>query len=676
MTTEDFEYQQAFARNQGWVTADEQQQLRRRCVAIAGLGGVGGHYALALARLGVGHLRLADFDRFELVNFNRQAGAGVSRLQQPKLDVIARLALDINPELEIERYPNGIHGDNVDVFLEGADLYLDGLDFFALPARRQVFAACHRLGIPATTVAPLGMSTALVNFLPGGMTFEDYFQLDDQPEEEQLLKFLIGLAPAMLHRGYLVDPSVVDLVARRGPSTPMSCELCAGVAVTEALKILLHRGRVTCAPKTVQFDAYTQRLRHTWRPGGNRHPLQRVALTIMRRQLARDEQQESAQADNEPHERAIDAIVDLARWAPSGDNTQPWAFEIRDDNTLIVHGHDTRHDCVYDFEGRASQIALGALLQSIELAAADHGLRADVGQLPSEDAQYRFSVKLRPDPQVAPDPRTPYIRTRVTQRRPMRTRPLHPRQKEILEEAAGPDFELAWFEQPQERLRMARLMARNGRIRLTTPEAFSVHQQIIEWGETESTTRIPERAVGVDPLTGRIMRWALQSWERASVLNRYFGGTLLPRMQLDLLPAYCCAGHFVLLRREPPREPADQIAAGRALQRFWLEATRQGLLIQPEYTPLVFAGYTRADTPFTDDPRLVEQARAVTAELEHLLGEDRLGRAVFMGRIGSGRRPRARSTRKPLSELLREPPPPDRSRRTNRPPAELAPDDS
>ena len=59
----------------------------------------------------------------------------------------------------------------------------------------------------------------------------------------------------------------------------------------------------------------------------------------------------------------MEQILDLARWAPSGDNTQPWRFEIIDALTVVVHGFDTRDHVVYDLDGRPSQISLGALLQ-------------------------------------------------------------------------------------------------------------------------------------------------------------------------------------------------------------------------------------------------------------------------------------------------------------------------
>ena len=282
-----FQYEQAFSRNIGWVTPAEQQQLRGKRIAIAGGGGVGGVHLLTLARLGVTHFHIADFDTFDIPNFNRQVGAMMSTVGQPKADVLARMARDINPDIDIKIFPEGVHADNLDAFLSGVDLYVDALDFFAFDARQQTFAACARLAIPATTAAPLGMGAALLNFMPGKMTFEEYFQWGDLPEVDKAIRFAVGLAPAGLHRAYLVVPEAVNFDERRGPSTFMACQLCAGIIATESLKILLGRGDVLAAPWGMQFDAYRNKLKRTWRPGGNRHPIQRLAIAIGRRQFAR-----------------------------------------------------------------------------------------------------------------------------------------------------------------------------------------------------------------------------------------------------------------------------------------------------------------------------------------------------------------------------------------------------
>ena len=281
----DFDYELAFSRNIGWLTHAEQAALRGKRVAVAGLGGVGGAHLLTLTRLGIGAFHIADFDTFDVPNFNRQAGAMTSTLGRKKTEVLSEMARDINPGVQLTVFDKGVTEQNIDAFLDRVDLYVDGLDFFAFSARKAVFPACARRRIPATTAAPLGMGAAVLNFLPGGMTFEEYFRWDGCSEDQMALRFLIGLSPAMLQTGYLVDRTAVDLKARKGPSTVMACDICAGMAATEALKILLHRGHVVTAPRGVHFDAYRNKMVRTWRPWGNGNPIQRLALAIARRQL-------------------------------------------------------------------------------------------------------------------------------------------------------------------------------------------------------------------------------------------------------------------------------------------------------------------------------------------------------------------------------------------------------
>ena len=129
------------------------------------------------------------------------------------------------------------------------------------------------------------MGVSFLAFLPGGMTFEDYFRMDGHGEEEQLLRFLIGLSPRMLQTQYLVDRTRLDLKGRKGPSTPVGVDLCAGVAGANAIKLLLGRGQVLSAPTALHFDAYRNRFLKTWRPGGNANPLHRMLLAMARRRL-------------------------------------------------------------------------------------------------------------------------------------------------------------------------------------------------------------------------------------------------------------------------------------------------------------------------------------------------------------------------------------------------------
>lgn len=281
-----FNYQDAFARNIGWFTEQEQETLRNKRVAIAGLGGVGGSHLITLARSGIGRFTISDLDSFEIANFNRQYGATMSTLHQYKAEVMRRACLDINPETQITVFEQGVTETNLDEFLRDVDLYIDSLDFFALEIRRKVFARCYELGIPAITAAPMGMGTAVLVFLPGRMSFEEYFRFDDVENfEERIVKFMIGVSPTMQQRHYVAEQSAVDFEQRKVPSTAIGIDLAVGVACTNAIKILLKRGSILCAPHGMHFDAYRNKLIKTWRPLGNRNPIQRLMFVLMRKML-------------------------------------------------------------------------------------------------------------------------------------------------------------------------------------------------------------------------------------------------------------------------------------------------------------------------------------------------------------------------------------------------------
>lgn len=280
-----FNYEEAFSRNIGWITENEQQILRGKRAAIAGMGGVGGVHLLTLARLGIGNFNIADNDHFELANFNRQVGAMMSTLDASKIEVLANMALDINPELQINKLENGVTLDNVDRFLDGTDIYIDGLDFYVLDVRRKIFARCAELNIPAITAAPFGMGSGYLIFMPGKMTFEDYFCLEGLSPINQQINFAVGLVPKGLHKSYLIDPSKFDFSKHQAPSTFMGCEFCAAVAGVESLKILLKRRKTYAVPYYHQFDIYTGRWHRGWIPRGNRNPLQKFKINSLRKQL-------------------------------------------------------------------------------------------------------------------------------------------------------------------------------------------------------------------------------------------------------------------------------------------------------------------------------------------------------------------------------------------------------
>jgi len=348
----------------------------------------------------------------------------------------------------------------------------------------------------------------------------------------------------------------------------------------------------------------------------------------------------------------IEQVLDKARWAPSGDNTQPWRFQVLSTTEAFIHTFDTRRHCVYDLTGAPSQIGVGALLETARLAATGLRMQAEIERLPTpSEEKLQFSLKLVEDRSLVPSPLIPFIESRCTNRRPYSRRPLTAAEKATLEASVGNSYSLLWLE-GHKRWEMAKLMFKSAKIRLTIKEAYDVHASVIEWSARVSETKIPDQAVGLDPVGLALMRWAMKSWGRTRFLSTYLGGTLLPRLQLELLPALGCAAHVAIIADCPPKSVDDWVSAGAAVQRLWLSAARLGLQHQPEMTPLIFSGYAKGGIRFSKAAKAIAAAAAGSRELSELLGPSQPEAVVWLGRLGWGSPPFARSLRRPLATAM------------------------
>lgn len=285
MNTQTFQYEQAFDRNLGWLSPAEQAKLRQSCVAIAGVGGAGGFQAQALARLGVGKFKIADPDRFEMTNFNRQMGAMVSTLEKSKVEVIERMILEINPEAEIEVYRDGVSPENADAFLKGVDFAVDGIDFFVWKIRQLLFETCYQKKIPVLTCCPIGFGAALMIFSPEGMKYSDYFNIREGMSEDDIrLSFVFGLAPWPFALKYL-SSKAVDLNSKRASSVVGGLMLVGAITAAEAVKVLTGKGKVKYCPHVLQVDLFTQKMRGRYLPLGMKSPWRQLKMKLIRKFL-------------------------------------------------------------------------------------------------------------------------------------------------------------------------------------------------------------------------------------------------------------------------------------------------------------------------------------------------------------------------------------------------------
>ncbi len=120
--------------------------LQHKCVAIAGVGAVGGFACEMIARSGIGRIRIADFDVYEESNINRQIGALHSTIGRKKVDVMKERILDINPDCIVETLPEFIDASNIDAFLSNVDILLDCID--SVSAKAELLRISYERSIP------------------------------------------------------------------------------------------------------------------------------------------------------------------------------------------------------------------------------------------------------------------------------------------------------------------------------------------------------------------------------------------------------------------------------------------------------------------------------------------------------------------------------------------------
>ena len=135
-----------FCRSELLIGREALAKLAAAKVAVCGLGGVGSYAAEALARSGVGFLRLIDHDSFAPSNLNRQLMALHSTLGLSKAEVEAARVRDINTACRVEAEKRFIDGETAASLLEGMDFVADAIDF--VPGKIAIIKFCKEQGIP------------------------------------------------------------------------------------------------------------------------------------------------------------------------------------------------------------------------------------------------------------------------------------------------------------------------------------------------------------------------------------------------------------------------------------------------------------------------------------------------------------------------------------------------
>lgn len=257
----DFNYELAFQRNFGLLCYGDLDKIRSTRVGIGGLGGCGSNHLLALVRMGFEKFAIADPDTFEQPNFNRQAGAALSTVGRLKVDVMAKMASDINPNCDIISFPDGLTSDTIDDFVTVSNIGINAIDWFQVGLYGRYHDTFRDQGKYSVATAPFGFGCAMTVIGPETPSFADVFSIDPVSDSvpEQLRKFAAMMASAGYATGYLA-PGVNEIrepvEETRIASSASALYLCSALTSAEILYIATGRRRPTLAPEVLQMDMF------------------------------------------------------------------------------------------------------------------------------------------------------------------------------------------------------------------------------------------------------------------------------------------------------------------------------------------------------------------------------------------------------------------------------------
>ncbi|MFZ4649405.1 MAG: HesA/MoeB/ThiF family protein [Rubrivivax sp.] len=225
-----------------------QERLARSRALVVGAGGLGSPVLLYLGSAGVGTITVADPDRVDLTNLQRQVAHDTARIGMPKAESAARSVHALNPQVQVIALAQRAEGERLDTLVREADVVLDCSDNFA--TRQAVNAACVRHGRPLVAGAAVGFDGQVSVYDsrdPAAPCYACIFPPEPAPEEvrcatlgvfaplvgivgtvqaAEALKLLAGVGRSLAGRLQMLDARTMQWTEVQADADP-GCAVCA-----------------------------------------------------------------------------------------------------------------------------------------------------------------------------------------------------------------------------------------------------------------------------------------------------------------------------------------------------------------------------------------------------------------------------------------------------------------
>ncbi len=339
---------------------------------------------------------------------------------------------------------------------------------------------------------------------------------------------------------------------------------------------------------------------------------------------------------------AIIKIIEYGTHAPSGDNSQPWRFEVTG-STIRIFNIPGKDNPILNVRNRGSFVAHGAAVQNMVIAAAELGFKSSLEIFPAGNPHLVASLTLR-EQAAQHESLFNFITERVTNRKPYKKEPLTEEEKRELRDAARgfSGGELTILEKRSELLKMARALSVTEKVALLTPELHELFFGGMLWDEEENRrgeSGLYIKTIEVPPPVQFLFR-LIKRWPVMRLFNAVGFPKIAARVNAALYASSAALGAFIVNDTDE-----DFFHAGGALQRVWLTATKLGLAVQPVTGVLFLHQRVRSPEghPFSrKNEEAIEEAYGI---IENAFSSQ--GKIIAMlFRVGKNGEPSARSYRK------------------------------
>lgn len=653
-------------RNQYKITRPEQQLLTTKKIGIVGLS-VGQSIALTMAMERIcGEIRLADFDTAELSNLNRLR-TGLHNLGINKTILAAREILEIDPFIKVKVFYEGLHKQNIDDFFTkdgNLDLFIevcDGLDikiesrFKARELKIPVVMDTNDRGMLDIERFDLEPTRPILHGLADGLDPGNIKGLSNEEKIPYILKMVGAETISTRLKASMME---VEQSINTWPQLGSSVVLGGALTTDVCRRILLDQFRGS-GRYYVDFDDLVkdEQQNEIKAVPSFINPYAPLERSDQKKYI--DQYFENEQAGNFTiTDDQLNKIIDAALIAPSAGNNQPWKWVYA--NNVLFLFHDKYKSWSWgDYYEMGSHMALGAALENVHLQTEALGLNDKIELFPIIDkpgliAAIRFSESDKSLNEKS-ELFAKHLFTRSTNRKLTVRQKLQTQFFEQLQIIINEfnDVTIYYSENEAELNELADIIAECDKIRLLNEFGHEEFYHEIRWNKQEAE----KEKDGVEIESVDITRSDMaglkiaQDWKAVELLAKWGKGNAFKKISLNAVKSASAMIVFTI----PDLTHTMLINAGRAMQKAWIFANKEGVSVHPMLSPAFFFNrltHGRGKDMPVEVANELSELRKRFLNIFPLETEGKMRKEVFLMKVAKAETIGTRSLRKNKSEMF------------------------